>query len=171
MFDSIAKLSVAAPQHEVVAVSLRMSSSSVHLYMAGNGKVPQNTVKHISKLWSLVQDLSNDYEKYQKVSNQMISPPQPKTLALPPAAQIKVKGFRQEALEFGAEKLNRRISKHLASFLVVNSILPPTSIFATLQRLLPKLAQTIKTRETLSNGLRVEPAEQGSRLEQRNFQV
>lgn len=122
-----------------------MSSSSVHLYMAGNGKVPQNTVKHISKLWSLVQDLSNDYEKYHKLSNQMISPPQPKTLALPPAAQIKVKEFRREASEFCAEKLNRRISKHLASFLVVNSsILPPTSIFATLQRLLPKLAQQSK---------------------------
>lgn len=169
MFDSIANLSVAAPQHEVVVVSLRMSSSSVHLYMAGNGKVPQNTVKH---MWSLVQDLSNDYEKYHKLSNQMISPPQPKTLALPPAAQIKVKEFRREALEFCAEKLSRRISKHLESFLAVNSsILPPTSIFATLQRLLPKLARTIKSRKILSNGLRAGSAEQSSRLEQRNFQV
>lgn len=152
MLDSIANLSVAAPTHEVIAVALHLTSSSVHLCMAGNRKVPQNTVNHMSKLWSLLQDLSNDYAKYHKHYRQMISQPQPKTHALPQVAQKKVKEFRREALKFCAEKFNRCISKHLSSFLAVNSSkLPPNSIFATLQGLLPNLAEAIKTRETFSN--------------------
>lgn len=82
----------------------------------------------------------------------MFSPPQPKTNALPRAAQKKVKELRREVLKFSAEKLNRRLSKHLTSFLAVNSsILPPTSIFASLQGLLLKLAQALKSREILSD--------------------
>lgn len=133
VLDSIANLLVAAPQHEVVPIALCITSPSVHHHMARNGKVPQNTVNHISKLWSFLQDLSNDYEKYHKLSNRMISPPQSKTLAMPPAAQKKVREFPREALKLCAEKINWRISKHLASFLAVNSSkIPTTSIFAAL---------------------------------------
>lgn len=120
--------------------------------MAGNENVPQITVTHIHELWSLLQALSNDYDKYHKLLNQTTSPPQPRTSALPPAAQKKVVEFRREALKFCAEKLNRRISKHLAlSLAVKSSEIPPTSPLISLQVLLPKLAQAIKTRETFSN--------------------
>lgn len=152
VLDSIANLSVAAPKHEVIAVALRVTSSSVQLYMAGNGEVPQTTVNHISKMWSLLQALSKDHEKYDKSSSQMISPPQPKIHALPPAAQKKVKELRREALKFSVQKLNRRLSKHLRSFLALNSsILPLNSIFASLQELLLNLDKALKSRETFTD--------------------
>lgn len=146
VLDSIANVSVAAPQHEVIAVAFNVTSSSTNLYMAGNHIVPPNTVSHLNKLWSLLQDFSNDYEQYNQLSNSSNSPPQPRTLSLPLAAQKRVMQFCRDSLKFCCHKLNRRINKHYTSLLAVES-----TELSLIQQTITGLAKLMKDRDTLSD--------------------
>lgn len=115
----MANLSVADPQHEVIAVAFNVTSSSTNLYMASNHGVPPSTVKHINKLWSLLQDISIDYEQYNNVPLHSNSPPRPRTSSLPLLAQKRIIQFYRELLKFCSNKLNRRIKKHYPAFLAM----------------------------------------------------
>lgn len=135
---------MAAPQHEVIAVALNVTSSSTNLFMASNHGVPPNTIRYISGLWELLQDLSHDYEQHNKLPNHSNSPPQPQTSSLPLAAQKRVMQFRRDALKFCSNKLNRRINKHYSSFLAIDS--PELSLF---QEVIEGLAELMRERDTL----------------------
>lgn len=120
LLDSLAKLSVAAPQHEVMAVAFRPTASSIDLLIAGNQQVPISTTNHIRFLWVSLQELSVDYRSYNQLSDESRSPPQPQVSLLPSAARRRVKSFQRTALKFCGEKLNRRFVKHLQYFKTVN---------------------------------------------------
>lgn len=146
VLDSIANLSVAAPEHEVIAVALNVTSSSTNLYMAGNHVVPPNTVRHLNKLWSLLQDLSNDYEQYNQLPKSSDSPTQPQTSSLPLVAQKRVMQFRRDSLKFCCNKLNRRINKHYTSLLAIES-----TELSLIQQTVKGLATLMKDRDILSD--------------------
>ena len=114
--------------------------------MAGNHIVPPNTVSHLNKLWSLLQDLSNDYEQYNQLSNSSNSPPQPRTSSLPLAAQKRVMQFCRNSLKFCCHKLNRRINKHYTSLLAVES-----TELSLIQQTITDLAELMKDRDTPSD--------------------
>lgn len=145
VLDSIANLSVAAPQHEVIAVAFNVTSSSTNLYLAGNHVVPPNTVSHLNKLWSLLQDLSNDYKQYNQLPNSSNSPPRPQTSSLPLAAQKRVMQFCRDSLKFCCNKLNRRINKHYTSLLAVES-----TELSLIQQTVTNLAKLMKDRDRKS---------------------
>lgn len=146
MLDSIANLSIAAPQHEVIAVALSMSGSDVKLFMAGNHEVPPSTVIQVPKLWSLLQALSKDYGKHHKLPNRSKSRPQPRTSSLPSAAQNLVMRFRRESLKFCSGKLNHRITKHYKSLLATDC-----PQFSSMQWSLKDLAELISARDIVSD--------------------
>lgn len=151
VLDSIAKLSISAPRHEAVAATFRLEGPFIYLYMAGNAQIPRNTVSHIYRLWTLLGHLSDDYEEYHKHSKQTTLR-LPITSALPPAAQEIVKLFCREALKFSAEKIDRRISKGLLSFLAISSFeLPSSSKLVMLQNILRNIWRAFKARGVLSN--------------------
>lgn len=114
--------------------------------MAGNHVVPPNTVSHLNKLWSLLQDLSNDYKQYNQLPNSSNSPPRPQTLSLPLAAQKRVMQFCRDSLKFCCNKLNRRINKHYTSLLAVES-----TELSLIQQTVTNLAKLMKDRDILSD--------------------
>lgn len=101
LLDSLANLSVAAPQHEVMAVAFRPTASSIELLIAGNQQVPISTIDHIRCLWVSLQELFVDYRCYNQV------------FLLLSAARRRVKRFQRTALKFCGEKPNWRFVKHL----------------------------------------------------------
>lgn len=148
VLDSIANLSVADPQHEVIAVALNITSCSTNLYMASNHGVPPRTVRHINKLWSLLQDISKDYADHNRDDAQpdSKSPIQPHTSSLPFPAQKRIIKFHRESLKFCSNKLNRRIDKHYSAFLAIES--PEISDF---QKTIECLATLMKCRDILDD--------------------
>lgn len=148
VLDSIADLSVADPQHEVIAVALNITSCSTNLYMASNHGVPPRTVSHINKLWSLLQDISKDYADHNREDAQpdSKSPIQPHTSSLPFPAQKRIIKFHRESLKFCSSKLNRRIEKHYSAFLAIES--PEISDF---QKTIECLATLMKCRDILDD--------------------
>lgn len=142
----MANLSVADPQHEVIAVALNITSTSTNLFMASNHGVPPNTVKHVNKLWSLLQDISTDYEKHTKAPPHSNSPPQPNTSSLPLPAQKRIIQFQRESLKFSSNKLNRRLRKHYSAFLGIES--PEILEF---QKTIEGLATLMESRDILED--------------------
>lgn len=139
--DSLANIAVAAPQHEVIAVTFCPTDSSLDLLIAGNEQVPITTTEHIRSLWVSPQELSANYRLHNQLSDKSKSPPQPRASLSPSAAQERVKRFQRTALKFCSEKLNRRILKHLQPLQAVNgSQSPPGSSFVTIQNLVQGLA-------------------------------
>lgn len=152
LLDSLVNLSVAALQHEVIALISCLTDSSLDLLIAGNRQVPTTITDHIPSLWVSLQELSADYRFHNQLSDESKSPPQPRAFSLPSAAKKRIKRFQRTALKFCGEKLNRRIVKHLQPFQAVNgSQSPPGSSFVTIQNLVQALANHIKARSTFSD--------------------
>ncbi|MCJ1348311.1 hypothetical protein MMC31_006542 [Peltigera leucophlebia] len=144
MLDSISNLAVSAPQHEVYAVALQGTPPSLQLVFAGNAAVPEETTEHIDTLWQYLKILAEGYAKFHQ-----LSPPQAKrdTMPMPPSVSGSIVPFEREALKFCREKLNRRFSKHLASFKQIDcSDLPPKSRFSVVYRLLMSLTKGLEKR-------------------------
>lgn len=130
LLDSISNLAISAPPHEVYAVALPGAPPSIQLVLAGNAVVPKKTTEHIDTLWQYLKKLAEDYAKFHKLSATAESPPQAKRDKLPPSTRGSIIQSEREALKFCGEKLNRRFTKHVASFKQIDcSGLPPESRF------------------------------------------
>lgn len=152
LLDSLANLSVAAPQHEVIAVAFCPTASSLDLLIAGNQQVPISTTDHLRSLWVSLQELSADYRRYNQLSDESTSPPQPKVSLLPAAVKKRIKKFQRTALKFCGEKLNRRFAKHLKIFQTIDvPQLSSGSSLITIQKLVQRLAHYIEARSTFQD--------------------
>ena len=147
LLDSISNLAVSAPQHEVYAVALHGAPSSLQLVFAGNAAVPKKTTEHIDTLWQCLKQLAEDYARFHKLSDTAESPPQAKRDKLPLSTRGRIIQFEREALKFSGEKLNRRFSKHLASFKQIDcSGLPPGSRFLVVYKAVMTLTEVLEKR-------------------------
>ena len=128
-------------------MALNITSDSTNLYMASNHGVPPRTVSHINKLWSLLQDISKDYASYHNVLPDSKSPAQPHTSSLPLPAQNRIIQFHRESLKFCSNKLSRRIDKHYAAFLAIQ-----TPEILEFQKTIEGLAKMMRRRDILDDG-------------------
>lgn len=75
LLDSLANLSVAAPQHEVMAVAFRPTAYSIELLIAGKPSSANLHYQSYPTFMASLEELSVDYRRYNQLSDESRSPP------------------------------------------------------------------------------------------------
>ena len=120
ILDSIANIAISQTRGEVVAVAAQIIKTDIRLIVASNDTLPDSTIAYLVEIWNILKQLSKDYQDYNNVPENSVSPKRPSTKDLSKDAQMRVKILWQKILQFGHLKLRQRISKHYLNITSMN---------------------------------------------------
>ena len=120
ILDSTANIAISQTKGEVVAVAAQIIKTNIRLIVASNDTLPDSKITYLVEIWNILKQLSKDYQDYNNVPENSVSPKRPSTMDLSKDAQMRVKILWQKILQFGHLKLRQRISKHYLNITSMN---------------------------------------------------
>lgn len=103
-----------------MAVAVQIGKTNTRLIIASNDTLPDSTITHLEEIWSMLKQLSKDFQDYNGVPGSSASPSLTRTKDLGEDRQTRVHNLRRRILRFSHLRLRQRVLKNYSNAISID---------------------------------------------------